>query len=98
MSAIRRFISYVGKVKLSDFKDSTHMALDRRLKQASVAGSELHKSHKDPTDPLKVTSVQFLDQEGKRVGTGYLHKDRTSKFRYKQKPLSESPSTGFEEP
>lgn len=26
-TVIRRFISYVGKVKLSDFKDPTHMAL-----------------------------------------------------------------------
>lgn len=24
---IRRFISYVGKVKMSDFKNETHMAL-----------------------------------------------------------------------
>ncbi|OJD13571.1 hypothetical protein AJ78_05987 [Emergomyces pasteurianus Ep9510] len=107
-TVIRRFISYVGKVKLSDFKDPTHMALvdkycneqesrDPRIKQASVAGTELHKSHKDPTDPQKVISVQFLDQEGKSVGTGHLHEDGTSKFRYKQKPPSESPSAGFEE-
>lgn len=26
-NVIRRFISYVGKVKLNDFKDSSHMAL-----------------------------------------------------------------------
>nr|POE87757.1 hypothetical protein CFP56_10986 [Quercus suber] len=79
---IRRFISYVGK--------------DERIKQASVQGTELHQSHKDPTDPKKVISVQFLDAEGKRVGTGHLHEDGTSKFRYAQKPPSDSPSGGFE--
>ncbi|PYH94144.1 hypothetical protein BO71DRAFT_399124 [Aspergillus ellipticus CBS 707.79] len=106
-TVIRRFISYIGKVKLTDFKDQTHMALvdsyckeqearDPRIKQAEIKGTELHKSHKDPTDPLKVISVQFLDDEGKRVGTGHLHEDGTSKFRYKQKAPSESPSSGFE--
>ncbi|KAJ5555934.1 hypothetical protein N7513_003576 [Penicillium frequentans] len=106
-NVVRRFISYVGKVKLSDFKDESHKALvdkyckdqetrDDRIKQASVQGTELHQSHKDPTDLKKVISVQFLDAEGKRVGTGHLHDDGTSKFRYKQKPPSESPSGGFE--
>lgn len=71
-------------------------ARDPRIKQASVQGTELHQSHKDPTDPQKVISIQFLDAEGKRVGTGHLHEDGTSKFRYKQKPPSESRSGGFE--
>ncbi|KAJ6105324.1 hypothetical protein N7523_010134 [Penicillium sp. IBT 18751x] len=104
---IQRFISYVGKVKPSDFKDSSHMALvdkycndqekrDPRIKKASIQGTELHQSHKDPTDPKKVISIRFLDAEEKRVGTGHLHDDGTSKFRYKQKPPSESPSGGFE--
>ncbi|KAJ6125383.1 hypothetical protein N7471_012700 [Penicillium samsonianum] len=96
---IRRFISYVGRVKLSEFKDESHMGLvdtDPRIAQASVQGTELHDSHKDPTDPKKVISIQFLDADGKRVGTGHLHEDGTSKFRYKQKPPSESRSGGFE--
>ncbi|KAJ6036064.1 hypothetical protein N7540_000343 [Penicillium herquei] len=95
-NVVRRFISisYAGKVKLSDFKDESHK--DGRIKQASVQGTELHQSRKDPTDPKKVISIQFLDSDGKRVGTGHLHDDGTSKFRYKQKPPSESPSGGFE--
>ncbi|OJD12618.1 hypothetical protein AJ78_06823 [Emergomyces pasteurianus Ep9510] len=38
-------------------------APDSLIKQAKIAGTELHKSHKNPTDPLKVISVQLLDQE-----------------------------------
>ncbi|GFF62716.1 hypothetical protein IFM60648_00699 [Aspergillus lentulus] len=106
-TVIRRLISYVGKVRPNDFKDVTHMTLvdkycheqetrDPRIKYADIQGTELHKSHKDPTDPKKVISIQFLDQEKKRVGTGHLHEDGTSKFRYKKKPPAESPSAGFE--
>ncbi|KAL3474255.1 hypothetical protein BJX99DRAFT_260523 [Aspergillus californicus] len=106
-TTIRRFISYVGKVSLSDFKDKTHMALvdnyckeqetrDSRVKKASIEGTDFHDSHKDPTDPQQVISVKFPDEEGKRVGTGHLHENGTSKFRYKQKPPSESPASGFE--
>ncbi|KAJ6102985.1 hypothetical protein N7486_005412 [Penicillium sp. IBT 16267x] len=73
---IRRFIFYVGRVKLSDFKDESHMAL-------------VDKYCNDQ-------ETRFLDADGKRVGTGHLHEDGTSKFRYKQKPPSESRSGGFE--
>ena len=53
-------------------------------------------SHKDPSDAKKVISIQFLDEQGKRVGTGHLHEDGTSRFRYKQKQQpSESPSQGY---
>ncbi|RMZ85148.1 hypothetical protein DV738_g264, partial [Chaetothyriales sp. CBS 135597] len=103
----RRFITYVGKVKLSDFKDADQIALvdkyckeqearDPRIKQARIQGTKLHPSHTDPTDPKEVLSIQFLDAEGQRVGTGHLHADGTAKFRYKQKPPPESPSGGFE--
>ncbi|KKZ61983.1 hypothetical protein EMCG_03540 [[Emmonsia] crescens] len=81
---IRRFITYVGKVKLGD------------IKQASIQGKELHKSHKDPTDSLDVISIKFFDEDGNRVGTGHVHEDGTAKFRYKQKPPAEVPSSGFE--
>lgn len=69
---------------------------DPRIKQASIQGTELHRSHKDPTDPQDVISIKFFDEDGKRVGTGHVHEDGTSKFRYKQKPLAESASSGFE--
>ncbi|CEL05516.1 hypothetical protein ASPCAL06634 [Aspergillus calidoustus] len=123
---IRRFLSYIGKCKPSDFKNPAHGTLvdllqrpretsisplpyyhyiqglltavpqDPRIKYASIEGTELHKSHKDPTDTQKVISIRFFDEDKKRVGTGHLHEDGTDKFRYKKKPPSESPSGGFE--
>lgn len=51
---------------------------------------------KDRTDPKQVLSIKFLDEERKRVGTGHLHEDGTSKFRYKQKAPAESQDGGFE--
>ncbi|KAF2161842.1 hypothetical protein M409DRAFT_27898 [Zasmidium cellare ATCC 36951] len=104
-NVIRRFISYVGKVKLGDFKDPSLLkqvhkycndqeTRDPRIKQASIQGTELHQSHKDPNDPKKVISIKFLDEEGKRVGTGHLHEDGTSTFRHKQKPPPSDPSPG----
>ncbi|KAL8745466.1 MAG: hypothetical protein Q9190_002403 [Brigantiaea leucoxantha] len=67
---IRRLISYVGKVKLSDFKDPSTTAIvdkycedqearDPRIKKAVIQGTEWHQSHKDPTDMEKVISSPF---------------------------------------
>ncbi|PYH98322.1 hypothetical protein BO71DRAFT_395436 [Aspergillus ellipticus CBS 707.79] len=106
-TVIRRFISYIGKYSLSDFKNPAHATLvdtycndqekrDPRIKHASIEGTEFHPSHKDRTDPKQVLSIKFLDEEKKSVGTGHLHEDGTSKFRYKQKAPAESQDGGFE--
>ncbi|KAL4766950.1 hypothetical protein BDW60DRAFT_201151 [Aspergillus nidulans var. acristatus] len=106
-TVVRRFISYIGKCSLSDFKNPTHATLvdtycndqekrDPRIKYASIEGTEFHQSHKDRTDPKQVLSIKFFDEERKRVGTGHLHEDGTSKFRYKQKAPAESQDGGFE--
>ncbi|BCS05104.1 uncharacterized protein AKAW2_80905S [Aspergillus luchuensis] len=105
---IRRLISYIGKCSLNDFPNPSHATLvdtycsdqekrDPRIKYASIEGTEFHTSHKDKTDPKKVLTIKFLDESKRRVGTGHLHEDGTSKFRYKQKPPAESQDGGFEQ-
>lgn len=69
---------------------------DHPIKKAKIKGTQLHETHKDPTDPQKVISIQFLDDKDSRVGTGHLHEDGTSKVRYYQKEPGESASQGFE--
>ncbi|RAH71361.1 uncharacterized protein BO66DRAFT_437383 [Aspergillus aculeatinus CBS 121060] len=94
-TVIRRFISYTHSTLVDKYCQEQE-ARDPRIVQAAIQRTELHQSHKDPIDPKKVISIQLLDKNGNRVGTGHLHDDGTSKFRYKQKPPSESPSSGFE--
>ena len=42
-------------------------------------GNQPHKSHKDPTDPQEVISVQLLKEDESRIETIHVHEDGTSK-------------------
>lgn len=58
------------KGQAEDFKDPAHMTLvdkycndqetrDPCIKRASIQGTELHKSHKDPTEPKRSSPFSF---------------------------------------
>ncbi|KAI4917180.1 hypothetical protein J4E90_003687 [Alternaria incomplexa] len=84
----RRLIQYVGKVTLEHL-DAESVPLVKAfcektekdkpvIKKAEIKGSKWHRSHDDPNDEKLVLSIRFLDDNGKRVTTGHLHKDGTS--------------------
>ncbi|KAK6006596.1 hypothetical protein QM012_007006 [Aureobasidium pullulans] len=88
----RRFISFIGSVTLDhvkaiggeSWKDAIPIAtkrfedMDPKVKKAKIKGAKPHKSHKDPTDPKPVISVQLLDEEERRITTIHVHEDGTA--------------------
>ncbi|KAF1844420.1 uncharacterized protein K460DRAFT_369279 [Cucurbitaria berberidis CBS 394.84] len=84
-----KLIRYVGRVKLEDLPASWQSPVNNVLEaketenpnvaQANIKGSHPHKSHKDPSDPKDVISVQLLDAAGSRIESIHIHEDGTSK-------------------
>ncbi|KAL9032874.1 MAG: hypothetical protein Q9180_006255 [Flavoplaca navasiana] len=85
----KRFISYVGKVKLEQLPKTWQKPVDDvltaaeeadpNIKKAEIKGANPHKSHSDPNDPLEVISVRLLKESGSRVDSIHIHEDGTSK-------------------
>ncbi|KAL9632644.1 MAG: hypothetical protein Q9164_005190 [Protoblastenia rupestris] len=85
----KRFISYVGKTKLTDLPKDWQKTVDEvlvaqekanpQITKAEIKGAQPHKSHKDPSDPLDVISVRLLKDSGSRVDSIHIHQDGTSK-------------------
>ena len=62
------------------------LELQYRLFATDVAirGVQPHKSHKDPTETQKVISLQFFDENEKRLASGHVRADGTGTIRYKR--------------